>query len=176
MDTMIKQRPTLFAVSIACLCLIGCATTDSGSSLESKAARMSPELLRSQVLRYKALMEESYEEEKMAALAQIFNTLAPKDAPYTPKTAKSISKALEENPELNEWNAGFQENLQNYQFFYKKLQDRGGDMTGLELDIPLDRDHIEQLLPPEQDYNKPGSPPIKETPNPHSPSPVKEPA
>lgn len=166
----------IFILSGLCCLYSGCTATGTHSSMKSKAARMSPELLRSQVLQHKALVEDSLEEERMVALAQIFDNLAPRDTPYTAEVAKSVSKALQKNPEMKEWNTDFQENVKNYQFFYKKLKEKSGDMTGLELDLPYDynHDHIELILPPQKNYEKPLFPPIQETPAPYSEPKTKE--
>jgi hypothetical protein len=121
---------------------------------------MRPELLRSQVLRYKALIEKDE-----PAVTEFFNSIIPPGTPFTPGTAATINKALIEDPVMNETINRYTENLVNYHLFYDKLKDKGGDMTGLELDIRL-----------WEDYEKYFSPPIKEPSSPHSPSPAREPA
>lgn len=147
---MLKQKPILIAAVITCSCLVGCATTYSGSSLESKAARMSPELLRSQVLRYKAEVEKETE-----TVDEFYAKWAPVDSPFTSDTAKAISDALLDNPQMRETMKSASESYHNYLFFYEKLKEKGGDLNGLELDI-------------KHDYEKYFSPPIKETPAPNS--------
>jgi hypothetical protein len=155
----------LFTASMACI-FSGCTATKPDSSLAAKAARMSPELLRSQVLRYKALVEEAENSEQRKAMAEIFNTFAPPDEPFSPKSAASISKALAEIPGIHAWSARYQEDLDTYHFFYRKLKEKGGDMTGLELEIESDYEY---------DYKKYISPPIKEPPAPHSEPQTPEP-
>jgi len=120
---------------------------------------MSPELLRSQVLRYKALVEQDD-----PAITDFFNEIIPPGDAFTPKTAAKINEALIDNPEMRETIDRHTENLNMYEFFYDKLKERGGDMTGLELDI-FKRD-------PEKLF----SPPIKDPANPHSGPQTPEPA
>ena len=155
----------LFTVAMTCF-FSGCTVSNSGSHLESKAARMSTELIRSQVLRYKALLEDAETSEQMEKINEIFNALVPRNEPFTAESTSSISKALEEIPGINIWSARYQENLDNYHFFYKKLKERGGDMTGLDLETEGD------VI----DYEKYFSPPIKEPPNLHNESQTAEPA
>ena len=144
----------------------GCPATNTESSLESKAARMSPDLLRSQVLRYKALLEEAENSEERKAMTKIFNTFAPRDTPFSAEASVSISKAIDEIPGIHAWSARYQEDMDNYHFFYRKFKEKGGDMTGLELEI--DQDY-------KQDYEKYISPPIKEPPAPYSEPQTTEP-
>ncbi|MHC5160998.1 MAG: hypothetical protein ACYSOC_05125, partial [Planctomycetota bacterium] len=131
----------LLAAAITYSCLVGCTATNSTSSLDSKAARMSPDLLRSQVLRYKALLEKDE-----PAVTEFFNSIVPPGTAFTPDTAAKINKALIEDPVMNETINRHTENLVSYHLFYDKLKDKGGDMTGLELDIHSDFE--KHLSPP----------------------------
>ena len=156
----IMKNITIVSIAIAMACLFsGCTPTNSSSSLKSKAARMSPDLLRSQVLRYKALVEKDAEEFHK----EVFKDFAPIDPPYTPEVTASINTAMAEYVETHRKQHPFSENFCNYYFFYEKLKEKGGDMTGLELEI-------------DYDYEKYISPPIKEPPSPHSEPKTTEPA
>ena len=124
--------------------LSGCITSQNNTGLSDKESRMSEELIRSQVLRYKA--EAQIE---MATMNQIFNQLAPADAPFTPEVSASIAAAFAQMAPEN-YPGGIQDygdSLFRYYLFYEELRKRGADMNGLEIDFdsPLQ----------DQDYSPP---------------------
>lgn len=157
-------KMTMNCVVSMCFLLCGCITSNSQTGLSAKESRMSEELLRSQVLRYKAEVEREMAtiQPMMAAIPQsFFDTLAPADSPFTPEISASIATAfaeLAENDPLLFYTPE-SDSLLRYHLFYEQLKDRGEDMTGLELDPCIENNpwyHFPLY------YYEPVSPPIKE--------------
>ena len=116
------------------LCLLsGCSTPRYQGGLTAKESRMSEELLRSQVLRYKAEAEKD-----MSEMAKFFDQYAPLDSPFTPEMSVAISTALAalaKNEDMRGTMFDYTLSLDRYFLFYEKLKEKGGDMTGLEIDF-----------------------------------------
>jgi hypothetical protein len=138
--------------------LPGCAAWQKGTGLSGKESRMSDDLLRSQVLRYKAQAEI-----EMATMNQLLSQLAPADAPFTPEAAASVQTAFAQMVPTNH-PEGFQEygdSIYQYYLLYEELSKRGADMSGLELEFenPLPTPYE---CPPDKYY----SPPPADIPSP----------
>jgi hypothetical protein len=134
--------------------VLGCTPPQNNSGLSDKESRMSEELLRSQVLRYKAEAERD-----LSVMAKLFSQYAPVDSPYTPEISASISTAfaaMAEDRDTRNMIVDFGTNLDRYYLFYEKLKEKGGDMRGLKIDFET---------PIKEIYY---SPPINEPQNPTS--------
>ena len=128
--------------------LAGCSAPHSQTGLSAKESRMSKELLRSQVLRYKAEAEKD-----LTQMAKFFDQYTPLESPFTPEMAAAISTALAalaENEDMRGTMFDYSLSLDRYFLFYDKLKEKGGDMRDLEIDF---------RTPIEQKYY---SPPIEE--------------
>jgi len=140
----------LFLISLLC----SCSTPQYQSDLSAKESRMSEELLRSQVLRYKAEAEKD-----LSVMAKFYAQYSPADAPFTPEISASISTALAvlaENKGMRETMIDYSLSLDRYFLFYDKLKEIGGDVRGLEIDFdtPVQEKYYS---PPIKDPDAPAS-------------------
>ena len=113
--------------------LSGCSIPQDNSSLSDKESRMSEELIRSQVLRYKADVEKQQAE--IARLSQKcpeYNESF--GIPNQPVTSDMIMTIETNCPELWRAMTKWSDDWMNYNLFYNKLKDKGADMNGLEIE------------------------------------------
>jgi hypothetical protein len=124
-------------ISLTSLILISFLSSCSMSKepLGVKESRMSEELLRSQVLRYKAEVEEqNIEINKLSDECPVSYRNYPENIPFTPQL---IERLMKECPELYEAMDQYAQSWSNYYLFYEKLKERGGDITELEIEDEL---------------------------------------
>ena len=150
-----KKNLHCFAMLPFIVFLASCATPENQGYSEEKASQMSVEMLRNQVLKYKAEVEtENARTYKLFTeeCPDIYNLIMD-NTPYT----SSMSKIFEELcPKTAKAMMRLGESLVNYYSFYEKLEEKGGDMTDLEIDRkPFN--HLELLFPPIQKHRNPHS-------------------
>ena len=98
------------------------------SFLECKADQMSVESLRAELLNLIDDLEKDNE-----AMAHAFSEISPANSPFTVKTAVKMKKMLSQYPNCESGISLYFDNLMKYFIFYKKLEEKGGDTSGLEL-------------------------------------------
>ena len=128
--------------------LSGCSTPPE--PLTAKESRMSEELLRSQVLKYKAEVEK-----ELSEMDDFFSQYgSPLDTPFTPEIVASISTALAtlvEDREMGGTMINYSSGIDRYYLFYEKLEEKGGDMNGLEIDFitPIQKKNYSPPIEPQ---------------------------
>ena len=137
-----------FRISIILLLsfLSGCNTHENQSYRGFDESRMSVVWLRSQVLRYKAEVEK-----EDARIDKLLSEECPDydfNAPFTSKTLERLERECPKfyGAMIRSMDSHVDHYL-SYYSFYEKLKEKGGDMSGLEIDEDS-LIHPKLLLPP----------------------------
>ena len=147
---------TLGAIRLYCLlalcplALFGCYES-AGERQPFNQLKAGPD--RAMAMKYKNILEA-----KAPRIKEIFELKLdiPKDAPFTPETVCKIAAymATTKDKELK----SYFEDLERYSFYYTKVKEKGGDLSGLELDIfpTMGKEQKDIIMPLNAPYTKRG--------------------
>ena len=173
MKTTIFLTFTSLFLLLPCL-FSGCKPeSQKYDSFKAKISQMDVKLLRALALNYKKELENN----QYKILSELFNNIAPADAPFTPEMATSIATAFSDQlTNISNQNilSSFDFDMINrYLIICEKIREKGGDTSDLEFDLfQLEKNRDDYYIPPRNDYL---FPPTKPFPDPHIEYEITEP-